>query len=691
MKMLAIQSLLCAALCAQSANQVLLRSIAVPATGQAAAITTDKSGNVFVASLDSIYAPEVPHILVAKTSPNGTLLATLSVPGTPGALATDSRGDLVLTGTSSAALGFSVVNPLFPSATKGGFVMKLDPQLETVLFSTFVNDGFGGGGAVALDGTGNIYLGGDADAPGVPTTPGAFQTTPPNASGAYLMEISPDGDKLLYATYFGGDEPPGCLGLGCVGPTSAGTGVSALAVGPSGQVVIAGSTDAINLPVTAGAFDLLCGCVLGDFSGFLAVFSPDTPLKLSWATYVPEYAVTAVAFDAAGNVIAGGVNVYDSYPVTWYAPWRATGANGFVAKVSADGTTLAWSKPFGGWPQPPIGGWPNLPSTYAQGVTGLAVDSQGQIVITGSSQVGQFPDASGSPILGSSYVARLSSDGATVEDLFAGPANSTGTALALTPTGSFVSLGISGSMWIETTAPGPSLLAIANAASGPVSSAVAPDEIVSLYGYGIGPQSPLLGQVQNGVFTSSLGGYQVLFNGIAAPLLYAGPTQINAVVPYGVASASSASVQLVTPSGTVAGPTLAVAPAIPYIFQSVVAGTLAVVNQDGTINSGGNPANAGSVVSIFASGGAVYGTDGAVAGDASLPAPALPVLVLGNPGGVAGTPLQVLYAGQAPEEITGLMQVNFRLPAALPSGVPFGVVLQVGGVQSNFGTIHVSP
>src|SRR5208337_3933800 len=104
----------------------------------------------------------------------------------------------------------------------------------------------------------------------------------------------------------------------------------------------------------------------------------------------------------------------------------------------------------------------------------------------------------------------------------------------------------------------PSLLAIANAADGPVSGIVVPAEIVSLYGVGIGPAAAIPGQVQNGRYLSSLGGYQVLFDGVAAPLLYAGSSQINALVPQEVANRVTTHVQLVTPAGTFDGPTLAV-------------------------------------------------------------------------------------------------------------------------------------
>ena len=687
MKPSTIPALLCLALSAAStapaANQVLLQNVGTEASSRGEAITTDGLGNLFIAAAGQT------QTLITKTDPARKVLATFGLNGGADAAATDAQGNLILVGGTAFGLGSQLVNPLFPSLASGSFVMKLDSKLHDIVFSTFVD---GDAHAVAVDPAGNIYLTGRTAAADFPVTPGAFQITPPyvspdgfqyNASYAYLMEISPNGDKLLYATYFGADEPATCLS--CFGPyPAAATEGLALAVGPSGQVAIGGKTDAVDLPVTAGAFDSTCYCPTGDYNGFLAVFSPGAPLKLSWSTYSGGFAVNALAFGSDGGLVIGGLNYVDVNPVTPYTSWRPTSANGFVAKVTASGTALAWSISFGGSTNP-------LGSSYTAGVTALAVDSHGQVVFTGDSDLDQLPQISGSPILGPAYVARLSSDGQTVENLYSGPAYSTGAALTLTPAGTFVSLGSSGALWIETAASGPSLLGIGNAASGPATGAVAPDEIVSLYGIGIGPQSALLGQVQNGVYTSSLGGYQVLFNGVAAPLLYAGPTQINAVVPYEVNGQASASVQLVTPSGTVAGPALAVEPADPYLFQNPFqSGTvtmLAAVNQDGTVNSRLNPAKLGSIVSIFASGGAVYGTDGVVAGADSLPGPALPVSVILSG---TGATLPILYAGQAPEEITGLMQVNFQLPASASSPGSVTVYFYVGGVSNSWGNIYVT-
>jgi uncharacterized protein (TIGR03437 family) len=102
------------------------------------------------------------------------------------------------------------------------------------------------------------------------------------------------------------------------------------------------------------------------------------------------------------------------------------------------------------------------------------------------------------------------------------------------------------------------------------------------------------------------------------------------------------------------------------------------VNQDGSINSSGNPASPGSFVILYATGEgqtSPEGVDGAVTG-ADLVRPLLPVAVR-----IGETDAEVLYAGSAPGFVAGVLQVNARVPASLPPGQA-RVELRVGDVSS---------
>lgn len=84
---------------------------------------------------------------------------------------------------------------------------------------------------------------------------------------------------------------------------------------------------------------------------------------------------------------------------------------------------------------------------------------------------------------------------------------------------------------------------IFNAASyAPVTSNLAPGETITLFGTNL---SSVTMSPPAGPAPTILGGTQVVVNGIAAPLYYVSPTQINAVVPFEVSSAMIATIQVI--------------------------------------------------------------------------------------------------------------------------------------------------
>jgi uncharacterized protein (TIGR03437 family) len=92
----------------------------------------------------------------------------------------------------------------------------------------------------------------------------------------------------------------------------------------------------------------------------------------------------------------------------------------------------------------------------------------------------------------------------------------------------------------------------------------------------------------------------------------------------------------------------------------------AILNQDGSVSSPANPAAHGEVVALLATGmgqTAPLGIDGEIA----VPPLARP---LSNPVVRMGSPenAEVLYAGSAPAQVSGVMQINARIPSSAPSG-----------------------
>jgi endo-1,4-beta-xylanase len=223
--------------------------------------------------------------------------------------------------------------------------------------------------------------------------------------------------------------------------------------------------------------------------------------------------------------------------------------------------------------------------------------------------------------------------------------------------------------------------AIVNAASYQ-SGAVAPGELVTVYGADLGPGT-LVGAAlaANGLVSSNLSGTQVLFDGVAAPIVYALAGQTSVVVPYEASGKQQTMVQYEfngIVSNTVA---LAVVPSAPAIFAADASGKGpgAIRNQDNSLNTAQNPAKAASVIQIYGTGGgatAGVDVDGALAGSGKQ---ALPVTAT-----LGGLTALVLYAGPAPGEVNGVMQVNVTVPSGLASGAQ-PVIITVGGVASQSG------
>jgi len=180
------------------------------------------------------------------------------------------------------------------------------------------------------------------------------------------------------------------------------------------------------------------------------------------------------------------------------------------------------------------------------------------------------------------------------------------------------------------------------------------------------------------VIDTVLGTVRVWFDDQPAPLLYVSPTQINLVVPYTISGRSSVRMQLENNGVRFPAPDVTVAESAPAIFTA--GGSAAVLNQDATLNTPQNAASPGSIVVIYATGEGLVTpvlVTGTINPPSSLPKPVLPVRIF-----IGGREAEVLYAGAAPGQVTGLLQVNARLPLDTPANSSVPIVLAVGSGRS---------
>jgi uncharacterized protein (TIGR03437 family) len=242
--------------------------------------------------------------------------------------------------------------------------------------------------------------------------------------------------------------------------------------------------------------------------------------------------------------------------------------------------------------------------------------------------------------------------------------------------------------------PPPRVTAIVNAAT--LQPEIAPGTLVSILGTDLSTP-PITAQYDAaGLYPKSLGDTSVTFNGIAAPLLYVSTTQVNAVVPFGVAGQKTVEV-LLTHYEPAPPYSMPLAPTAPGIFTAGQSGRGlgAIVNEDGisrTPNSADNPAPKGSVVAIFATGAGEWVPpppggeqpqslmDGSIyipfRLPPSIPRPAAPVSVT-----IGGLPARLQYSGAAPYQVYGKLQVNAIIPDNIASGLQ-PLVLRVGDTDN---------
>lgn len=242
----------------------------------------DPSGNVYVAghtqSSDFPTTPGAPQTklsgksdcFLAKLSQDGSeLLYSTYLGGVENEFAEhrprlESDGSVLLTGVSVSS-GFPTTAAAYQKELNGkndGFLTKMSPDGRQFTFSTLLG---GSGGEFFLMPTpnsdGNIFIVGHTTSKDYPVTSDALQSEfgggkrQWDGDGA-LAVLSPDGSRLLYATYFGG---------------SGDDLIRSVALGPNGEVYLVGSTTSADFPVTSTAVQ---GSLGGNADAFVVKLIP---------------------------------------------------------------------------------------------------------------------------------------------------------------------------------------------------------------------------------------------------------------------------------------------------------------------------------------------------------------------------------------------------------------------------------
>lgn len=648
-------------------------------------------------------------------------------------IALDAQGNIFVTGFTTST-NFPVSAGALQGTYRGGsvtdfhqggdgFVTKLNNSGSAIVYSTYLGGRLDDRGlAITVDAQGNALVAGNTVSTDFPVTAGVVQGTygggAPGPNGiveggdTFVAKLNATGTALTWSTYLGG---------------SLSDSAADIAIDATGAVYVTGGTLSTNFPTTAGAFQRTFGGVAGqDFQQifplgdvFVTKMNP-TATALVYSTYLGgsrDETAMGMVLDRDNNVYLTGMTSSTNFPTTANAPYRTYGGPGaaqgyfvygdaFVSKLNAAGSALVYSTLLGGGNDD--GGWgivldkdnnawiggttnsSNLPLT-TDALQKTFGGNGGQTLATGDAFIAKL-NAAGSAFAYVSYFGGSRDDGAggiTMDSAgniwVTGSTMSTNFAVAPGASQAAFAGGTGGTGLVRgdaflarfsdaPPAPTVNLSRVANAASYDAAG-VAPGEWVVLLGENIGPTTLTLAQLDSatGRVATTLAETRVLFDGIAAPLVYVFDKQVVAAVPYSVSGRANTQV-VVEYRGTRSAPqSVRVLTAHPGLFtaNSQGFGPGAIYNQDSTLNTADNAAAVGSIIILFGTGeGSTIpaGVDGQLA-TTEFPKPLAPLTV--TIGGQTVPAEDILYVGIIPGQMAGVFQINVRVPqvAAGPQDV----------------------
>ncbi len=559
------------------------------------------------------------------------------------------------------------------------FVLKLDATGGKLEFLTKFQGGLPR--TIGVDSQRRIWVGGVGRGP---VTSDAIQSEIDNeycsprvgfvgpfpCNDGFLVRLSGDGARLEYGTAIGGNREDS---------------VEAILAAPGGGVFVGGATDSPGFPPETVNFADSGG-------GFIFHLSGDASPQVlaSWRTgRVKDLSTTQAGDLATSGAIPGfsflrHVSLAD-YQEVRFQGYREEFGLGRLA-WAADGSAVLWT------PSPISGDHPriNVPAgflssfsqegevtLYSQLVSGIpnpipAVGPDGSVYLYGETSL---------PFLGSAANAARTSilgDGDQgVAILRAAPMAKEEPLIYRVDNAA----GLSDPTWREGLS-------------------IAPGEILTIRGRGLGPREGVAG------LSTELGGVRVLFDEVPAHLLWVEAGQINLIAPWGLRPQCvgappnevegclprSSSRLVVERNGERFGfYDLSVTAARPGVFTESATGQgqILALNEDGSANAADNPARAGEILTLYATGlGPTQppGMDGGVQGNERvLVTPVLPVRAT-----IARRTAEVVLATVRPGMLHGLYEIQVRVPDDLLAPGELELHLYVGvGASQDLATVAI--
>jgi hypothetical protein len=295
----------------------------------------------------------------------------------------------------------------FGGGTMAGdaFVAKFGDPATNLIYLTYL----GGSGddaafGIAVDSSSHVFITGATDSPNFPTNnaiPGFNKITgkiDPNVNSfptdIFVSELSADGSSLVYSTYYGGNAADAAYGI---------------ALDSADNAYITGFTYSTNFPVFPNSASVLqdhLACsnnVYLNANAFVAEIPSGCNTNPVYSTYLGGTNFDtgrAIAVDANNYVYVAGYTASTNFPVT-NAPNNIF--TNFPAITHLNGSTNSLNRtPFDAFVTKfkPLSNLPGFSSlvystflggTNADQANGIAVDSEGNAYVTGSTTSPNFP------------------------------------------------------------------------------------------------------------------------------------------------------------------------------------------------------------------------------------------------------------------------------------------------------------
>ena len=299
-------------------------------------LTHSQNAVFTAAAIDPVY-PTVAYLagavnrdaFVATIGADGNTLEFSTYFGGSGSeratdIAVDANGARYVVGETMST-DLPVVNAVQPSFgdLQDAFALRIAP--EGVTYATYLGgNGFESGARVAVDTSGRAHIAGLTWSMNYPVV-NAFQPEPGGGFSDLFVSVLDVSGAFVHSTYLGGDGPETDWSQS-LGPDVAVTG--------DGDTYVTGTTQSLNFPVTADAFQPTHGGSLTD----AFVTRLNAAGQLQYSTYLggngEDYG-RSIALEVSGDVAVAGDTGSGDFPTrNAFQPVPSQPAEGFIARIS---------------------------------------------------------------------------------------------------------------------------------------------------------------------------------------------------------------------------------------------------------------------------------------------------------------------------------------------------------------------